>query len=91
MEKSLTSKVALVTGASKGITINAIAPGPVNKELFKVGKTEEQITAISNANSFGRLGEPEDISQVVLFLASRESQWVTGQTMRVEWRLHLKG
>lgn len=67
----------------KGITINAIAPGPVNTELFKVGKTEEQIKAISNANSFGRLGEPEDISQVVLFLASKESQWVTGQTMRV--------
>ncbi|KQO15728.1 SDR family oxidoreductase [Paenibacillus sp. Leaf72] len=67
----------------KGITINAIAPGPVNTELFKAGKTEEQITAISNANSFGRLGEPEDISQVVLFLASKESQWVTGQTLRV--------
>ncbi|MGG4146407.1 SDR family oxidoreductase [Paenibacillus algorifonticola] len=67
----------------KGITINAIAPGPVNTELFKVGKTEEQITAIGNTNSFGRLGEPEDISQIVLFLASKESQWVTGQTMRV--------
>ncbi|ANY67225.1 3-ketoacyl-ACP reductase [Paenibacillus sp. BIHB 4019] len=67
----------------KGITINAIAPGPVNTELFKAGKTEEQITAISNANAFGRLGEPEDISQVVLFLASKESQWVTGQTLRV--------
>ncbi|QWU16031.1 3-oxoacyl-[acyl-carrier protein] reductase [Paenibacillus sophorae] len=67
----------------KGITINAVAPGPVNTELFTVGKTEEQIKAVGNSNSFGRLGEPEDISNVVLFLASPESQWVTGQTVRV--------
>ncbi|KGE17243.1 SDR family oxidoreductase [Paenibacillus wynnii] len=67
----------------KGITINAVAPGPVNTELFTVGKTAEQITNIGNMNSFGRLGQPEDISSVVLFLASQESQWVTGQTLRV--------
>jgi 3-oxoacyl-[acyl-carrier protein] reductase len=67
----------------KGITINAVAPGPVNSELFRAGKTEEQISNFANMNSFGRLGEPEDISKVVLFLASQESQWVTGQTIRV--------
>ncbi|QWU16157.1 3-oxoacyl-[acyl-carrier protein] reductase [Paenibacillus sophorae] len=67
----------------KGITINAVAPGPVNTELFTVGKSEEQIKAVGNMNSFGRLGEPEDISNVVLSLASQESQWVTGQTLRV--------
>ncbi|MGO4344730.1 SDR family oxidoreductase [Paenibacillus sp. MCAF9] len=67
----------------KGITINAIAPGPVNTELFKVGKSEEQISGIANMNAFGRLGEPEDISSVVLFLSSDESQWMTGQTIRV--------
>ncbi|NGM82144.1 SDR family oxidoreductase [Paenibacillus sp. 7124] len=67
----------------KGITINAVSPGPVNTELFTVGKTEEQIKAVGSANSFGRLAEPEDISKVVLFLAGPESQWVTGQTLRV--------
>jgi 3-oxoacyl-[acyl-carrier protein] reductase len=67
----------------KGITINAVAPGPINTELFKVGKSEEQIAGIVNMNSFGRLGEPEDISSVVLFLAGKESQWMTGQTIRV--------
>lgn len=67
----------------KGITINAIAPGPINTELFSVGKSEEQIKNIVNLNSFGRLGEPEDISGVVLFLSSKESQWMTGQTIRV--------
>jgi 3-oxoacyl-[acyl-carrier protein] reductase len=67
----------------KGITINAIAPGPVNTELFKVGKTEEQIKGFVSMNSMGRLGEPEDISSVILFMAGEESRWMTGQTVRV--------
>lgn len=66
----------------KGITINAVAPGPVNTELFKVGKSEQQIEGLRNMNAFGRLGEPEDIADVVLFLASESSKWVTGQTLR---------
>lgn len=67
----------------KGITINAVAPGPVNTELFTVGKSEEQIAGIVKMNAFGRLGEPDDIAGVVLFLASEESKWITGQTLRV--------
>jgi len=66
----------------KGITINAVAPGPVNTELFTIGKSEEQIKAVGSMNAFGRIGEPEDISDVVLFLASEQSRWVTGQTLR---------
>lgn len=67
----------------KGITINAIAPGPVNTELFTAGKTPEQIKNVGSTNAFGRLAETDDISNVVLFLAGTESQWVTGQTIRV--------
>ncbi|WP_219835077.1 SDR family oxidoreductase [Paenibacillus sp. R14(2021)] len=66
----------------KGITINTIAPGPINTELFTIGKSEEQLKAMSGMNAFGRLGEPDDISRIVLFLASEDSQWVTGQTLR---------
>lgn len=67
----------------KGITINAVAPGPVNTELFTVGKTKEQIETLTKMNAFGRLGETEDIAKVVLCLAGQESQWITGQTIRV--------
>ncbi|WP_371371873.1 SDR family oxidoreductase [Sporomusa aerivorans] len=67
----------------KGITINAVAPGPVNTELFTVGKTKEQIEALSKMNALGRLGETTDIVKVILFLASEDSQWLTGQTIRV--------
>lgn len=66
----------------KGITINAVAPGAVNTELFTVGKTEQQIEGLRNMSSFRRLGEPDDIAGVVLFLASESSKWVTGQTLR---------
>jgi 3-oxoacyl-[acyl-carrier protein] reductase len=67
----------------KEITINAIAPGPINTELFTVGKTEEQMEGIRKMNAFGRLGEPNDIANVALFLASEESQWITGQIIRI--------
>jgi 3-oxoacyl-[acyl-carrier protein] reductase len=67
----------------KGITINAVAPGPVNTELFTVGKTADQIDALSKMNAFGRLGEPQDIAKTVLFLSSEDSQWITGQTIRI--------
>ncbi|MFC9710237.1 SDR family oxidoreductase [Paenibacillus sp. NPDC056933] len=67
---------------SRQITINAVAPGPVNTELFTVGKTEQQLEGMRKLNAFGRLGEPEDIANVISFLVSEESQWVTGQTLR---------
>ncbi|OWA37232.1 3-ketoacyl-ACP reductase [Saccharibacillus sp. O16] len=67
----------------KGITINAVAPGPVNTELFLEGKSEQQIAGITGMNAFGRLGETEDITGAVLFLASEEARWITGQTLRV--------
>jgi len=67
----------------KQITINAIAPGPVNTELFSVGKSEQQIEAMKTMNAFGRLGEPDDIANVIELLVSEKSEWITGQTIRV--------
>lgn len=67
---------------TKGITINAIAPGPVKTELFVKGKTEQQIDAMSKMNSFNRLGEPEDIADVIELLVSEKAHWITGQTLR---------
>lgn len=68
---------------SKKITINAIAPGPVNTELFSADKSEAQIETFTRLIAFGRLGEPEDIARAVLFLASEEAEWITGQVLRV--------
>lgn len=80
--EQITRQLAKEFGHKK-ITINAVAPGPVNTELFTVGKTTQQIEILKQMNAFGRLGEPEDIANVIEFLVSDEAQWVTGQTLRV--------
>jgi 3-oxoacyl-[acyl-carrier protein] reductase len=67
----------------RGITVNAISPGPTETELFKAGKTAEQIQFFARAAALGRLGQPAEIADVVAFLASDASGWVTGQNLRV--------
>ncbi|MCI8208553.1 3-ketoacyl-ACP reductase [Pseudomonas sp. S25] len=66
----------------RSITVNAVAPGPVATELFLNGKTEEQIKNFANMPPLQRLGQPEDIANVVSFLAGPESGWVNGQILR---------
>lgn len=67
----------------KNININAIAPGPTKTNLFLVGKSQNEIDVLAKVNSFGRIGETEDIANVVKFLVSPESNWISGQTIRV--------
>ncbi len=67
---------------SRGITVNAVAPGPVGTDLFLTGKSREQVAAIERMNPFGRLGTPDDIARVVAFLAGADSAWVSGQVIR---------
>lgn len=67
---------------SRGITVNAVAPGPVETELFMTGKSEALVKTIVGMNPFGRLGQPEDIARVVSFLAGPDSGWVSGQVIR---------
>lgn len=69
--------------ASRGITVNAVSPGPTDTELFNAGKTEEQRRQLAQVAVFGRLGQPSEIADVVAFLASEAANWVTGQNIRV--------
>ncbi|KAI0381227.1 hypothetical protein F5Y04DRAFT_86116 [Hypomontagnella monticulosa] len=64
----------------KGILVNAVAPGPTGTELFFRGKSEEMLKTIANFNPQGRIGTPEEIAEVVVFLA--HSSWVSGQVLR---------
>jgi 3-oxoacyl-[acyl-carrier protein] reductase len=48
-----------------------------------MGKTEETIRQLAAMTALGRIGEPEDIARVVLFLVSDEAAWVTGQNLGV--------
>jgi 3-oxoacyl-[acyl-carrier protein] reductase len=69
--------------ARRGITVNAVAPGPTETDLFLAGKTEQQLHAMAAMNPFGRFGQPKEIAEVVAFLASPEATWVSGQIVRV--------
>lgn len=80
--EQLTRVFAKEVGA-RGIRVNSVSPGPTNTELFTEGKTEETIQRLAGMAALGRIGEPEDIAKVVLFLVSDEAGWITGQNIGV--------
>ena len=69
-----------------GITVNIVAPGPVQAGAIK---PDEEKT-IGAGTPLGRVGHPEDIADVVVFLASEQARWLTGQLIYVGggWRMH---
>jgi 3-oxoacyl-[acyl-carrier protein] reductase len=67
----------------RNITVNAVAPGPTGTKLFLDGKTPEQISQLSKLAPLERLGQPEDIANVVSFLAGPDGAWVNAQILRV--------
>lgn len=68
---------------SKEITVNVVSPGATDAELFTTGKRKAQIDRMAAMTAYGRLGQPEDLSDVVVFLASKEVRWITGQNICV--------
>jgi 3-oxoacyl-[acyl-carrier protein] reductase len=66
----------------RNITVNAVAPDPVGTDLFLKGKTQAQIEELSKLPPLERLGQPEDIANVVSFLAGPDGGWVNGQVLR---------
>jgi len=77
MSKAMAQEVA-----SRGITINCVAPGFIATAMTDQ-LTEVQREKLTAAVPAGRLGSPEDIAMAVLFLASNEATYVTGQTLHV--------
>jgi 3-oxoacyl-[acyl-carrier protein] reductase len=77
--------VALVQGFSKelgpkGITINAVAPGVIETDMT-ADILKERGEAIRAGTPLGRIGQPDDITGVVTFLASPDAGWITGRTI----------
>jgi len=67
----------------KGISVNAVAPGPTATDLFLDGKPAELVERLAKAAPLERLGTPEDIAHTVAFLVGPQGEWVNGQTLRV--------
>ena len=69
--------------ARKGISVNAVAPGPTGTDLFFKGKSEQLLQTIAAGNPHNRIGTPEEIADTIVFLSGEGSRWVTGQTLKV--------
>ncbi len=83
----LTRRFAMELGPA-GITVNAVAPGFVRTDMTEGRRTPEEWEAmkkrIGARAMTGRVGEPEDIANAVVFLAAPESGWITGQVLAVD-------
>jgi 3-oxoacyl-[acyl-carrier protein] reductase len=69
--------------APHGIRVNSIAPGVTNTAMPRLGNTEEALAAPGRSNPTGRLAEPEDIADVVVFLATDGARHLVGQLIHV--------
>jgi len=74
--------------ASRGITVNAVAPGFIDTDMTSA-LTEDQRAKLLEAIPLARLGKAEDISKAVAFLISDEASYITGQVLHVNGGMHM--
>ncbi len=78
------TRVMAVDLAAHNITVNCIAPGPIDTPRIRNTQTEERQKAWHAAVPLARYGEPDEIAGVALFLASDDASYVNGQTLAVD-------
>lgn len=68
--------------SGRGVRVNGVAPGPVDTDLFNAGKTEEMKARMAAFSPLNRIGKPNEIAEVVRFLASDQASWIQGQIVQ---------
>lgn len=86
--EALTLPLAKQLG-SRAITVNAVAPGAVATDLNALATNPESARQIAAETLLGRVGQPEDIADVVAFLASDRARWITGQRIEASGGLRV--
>lgn len=82
--------------APHGIRVNAVAPGtimtPLNEKVFEEHPNPDELIATWNrAHPIGRFGQPEEVAEAVAFLASDRASFITGEIVRVDGGLIIRG
>lgn len=67
----------------KGVTVNGVAPGPVETDLMNAVADDKLKADMVSRTPLGRIGAPGDVADLVAFLASGDARWVTGETINV--------
>ena len=78
----LTRTLALQV-AKFGINVNAIAPGPIITPIFEKNFEPEVVEKLKATIAYKRQGTPKDIANLMLFLSSEESEWITGEVIAI--------
>ncbi|MEH0741391.1 3-oxoacyl-ACP reductase FabG [Vibrio cholerae] len=74
--------------ASRGITVNTVAPGFIETDMTKALNDVQRAATLSNVPA-GRLGDPREIASAVVFLASPEAAYITGETLHVNGGMYM--
>ncbi len=90
------SKTIAREHARHGITVNVVCPGPTDTALFAdykegAGNPEKLMEAFTRAIPLGRIGQPDDLPGAILFFASSDAAYVTGQVLSVSGGLSMHG
>ncbi|AVF66245.1 3-oxoacyl-ACP reductase FabG [Vibrio alginolyticus] len=74
--------------ASRGVTVNTVAPGFIETDMTKALSDDQRAATLSNVPA-GRLGDPREIASAVVFLASPEAAYITGETLHVNGGMYM--
>jgi len=73
---------------SRNITVNCVAPGFIDTDMTRE-LSEQQVASLRQQIPLGRLGQPEDVSAAVVFLASQQAGYITGTTLHVNGGMYM--
>ena len=90
------SKTIAREHARHGITVNVVCPGPTQTALFEdykkgAGDPEKLVAAFTRSIPLGRIGQPDDLPGAILFFASDDAAYITGQVLSVSGGLTMNG